>query len=52
MMASFQRADDFLGNHELLADLVIARSENAIDALRQHIASTLALVYPAPERRS
>jgi GntR family carbon starvation induced transcriptional regulator len=52
MMASFQQADDFLRNHELLADLVIARSEEATDALRKHIASTLTLVYPAPERRS
>jgi GntR family carbon starvation induced transcriptional regulator len=47
MMASFQSRDDFLENHERLAELVIARSgETAIKALSDHIASTLRLVYP------
>jgi DNA-binding GntR family transcriptional regulator len=51
MMASFQNADDFLMNHEELAELVIARSDTAARALAEHIASTLALVYPpTPER--
>ena len=46
-MASFQSRDEFLENHERLAELVITRSgETAIRALSEHIASTLRLVYP------
>ena len=51
MMASFRQADAFLDNHAQLADLVIARSTEATEALSEHIASTLTLVYPAPEQR-
>ena len=47
MMASFQNADDFLRNHERLAELIVARSDAAATALEEHIASTLKLVYPA-----
>jgi GntR family transcriptional regulator, carbon starvation induced regulator len=46
MMASFQTPDEFLENHEQLAELVIARAVSATAALERHIASTLALVYP------
>jgi GntR family carbon starvation induced transcriptional regulator len=52
MMASFQETGAFLRNHEQLADLVIARSQDACEALGEHIASTLRLVYPVSERNS
>jgi DNA-binding GntR family transcriptional regulator len=51
MMGSFQSRDDFLASHEQLADLVIARSgEAAVEALCDHIATTLRLVYPERPR--
>jgi DNA-binding GntR family transcriptional regulator len=47
MMSSFQHSREFLLSHEKLADLVVARArEAATQALMEHIASTLALVYP------
>jgi GntR family carbon starvation induced transcriptional regulator len=47
MMASFRSFDEFLANHERLAELVISRaSPAATQALDAHIASTLELVYP------
>jgi DNA-binding GntR family transcriptional regulator len=51
MMASFQSRDEFLRNHEQLAELVIARAgETAARALGEHIASTLSHVYPERPR--
>ena len=46
MMASFQGSDEFLHSHARLADLVLARDAGAMDALADHIAATLAHVYP------
>jgi GntR family transcriptional regulator, carbon starvation induced regulator len=47
MMRSFQSPEAFLGSHERLADLVIARAgEAAAQELDDHIASTLTLIYP------
>jgi GntR family transcriptional regulator, carbon starvation induced regulator len=47
MMRSFLSSDEFLANHERLAELVIGRAAAAAtQALDAHIASTLALVYP------
>ena len=47
MMASFRSCEAFLASHEQLAELAMARtSATAAQALAEHIASTLALVYP------
>ncbi len=48
MMGSFRSPDVFLKSHERLAELAIARAAvAAAEELDAHIASTLALVYPA-----
>jgi DNA-binding GntR family transcriptional regulator len=48
MMSAFHHPHQFLLAHEKLADLVMARErEAATQALAEHIASTLALVYPS-----
>ena len=46
MMGSFPGANAFLRIHEQLADLVVSRAETAAEALGDHIAATLTLVYP------
>ncbi len=47
MLARFPDPEEFLTEHDRLADLAIRRSEGeAIVALETHIASTLAHVYP------
>lgn len=51
MMGSFKSLDDFLKEHEMLAELVISRSaDKAEAALQLHIAATLAHVYPENAR--
>jgi DNA-binding GntR family transcriptional regulator len=46
MMAKFVDPEDFLSNHQAIADLAIARAgEKACASLAEHIASTLAHVY-------
>jgi len=48
MMAGFTDPEDFLADHDRLADFALRReSERGGDALAAHIASTLRLVYPA-----
>ncbi len=46
MMAKFADPEEFLREHEAIADLVVARAgEKACAELGAHIASTLAHVY-------
>ena len=53
MLARFPDPEEFLAEHDRLADLAIRRAEReAIVALETHIASTLAHVYPEAEVRS
>jgi GntR family transcriptional regulator, carbon starvation induced regulator len=48
MMRTFEEPSEFIATHEALADLVIKRQpKEAVPKLAAHLASTLALVYPA-----
>lgn len=47
MMATFASGDEFVLNHEVLAEATIGRSRERAEALLEaHIASTLGVVYP------
>lgn len=52
MMAGFSDGEDFLADHDRLADLAVSRRyEEAAAALGFHIASTLRHVYPEDDAR-
>jgi GntR family carbon starvation induced transcriptional regulator len=51
MMRGFEDAGEFVDSHRELAELVIARRAGEAEAkLAAHLTSTLALVYPSPNR--